>query len=546
MSTKEATNARNMGFYVPKGVKAALDKAQGDGYTRVYTKTDIPQLSGGIGQTIGNDEVFAHIPANARCIERRTDAVSMAILSFIRRDGTEANGVSTKLKDVLEDIQDLLSDIEEHCIKQGVAFLYYNGTNIKLVPKGKVVGSFLMKDGEYGQYTDVANNINVALNSTNTIRVGINGVLPPQTVALAPCMEMSNIMSARSAEYEKAIVGLNMVLALEGGTPEQTDEFVTSLLETYGGIDNIKHLLPVKVPENTKLTPITVRPRDTEVPYLETYIQAILDVARAYGVPPVLIYYMEQSTYNNVREAKKDFYDSTVEPRWRRICRDLTKGMRTVIGLAISNDLKVSYDYNHVRGLNPGIEEILPNIDRGVGAPVLTRNEARGLIGFPDREDGDVIVDQYNTTTFSFNEPVELTSTDQKNMVARITKYAADGVEPEAIVNNELYKLNLLYDKFLTKSELRRTQRFLDAGMYDEKSGAKKLVRFVHVDFYTALGFKDFKYISHKSGDLCGDPDCILADGAVGHLNEKILDGCKCLITPTATKQMTATKLEKK
>ena len=157
----------------------------------------------------------------------------------------------------------------------------------------------------------------------------------------------------------------------------------------------------------------------------------------------------------------------------------------------------------------------IPNLLR-----VMSRNEIREQIGRePDDEDETV-------------EPVAQNSQDQEDQNDRITDYFERKVDMADIVDDELYRLNQLYDRDEMDCVLSRTVRYIKSDRYSGTiDDVITLVRLIHIDYYTSLGFRNFQRVVH-TGEFKCQTNCNLRAVSAENTQDVVL-GCRCLVYPT-------------
>jgi phage portal protein BeeE len=98
------------------------------------------------------------------------------------------------------------------------------------------------------------------------------------------------------------------------------------------------------------------------------------EVAAAYHVPPPMVGILDHATYSNITEQHKIVYQDTLGPWLTSIAEDIE--LQLLPGLDDSEGVYV--EFNIAEKLRGSFEDQARSIQALVGAPVLSRNEARG------------------------------------------------------------------------------------------------------------------------------------------------------------------------
>ena len=102
-------------------------------------------------------------------------------------------------------------------------------------------------------------------------------------------------------------------------TPEQAQQLENDLSRRFRGVDKAHRWAVLRF--QAELKSMNITPKDAE--FLGLLNWSLEDVARAYGVPIDLV--GGQRTYQNVREARQDFWSTTLLPEARFIADELTE-----------------------------------------------------------------------------------------------------------------------------------------------------------------------------------------------------------------------------
>lgn len=155
-----------------------------------------------------------------------------------------------------------------------------------------------------------------------------------------------------------------------------------------------------------------INPRDAQ--YVEARRLTREEVAAAYHIAPPLIGLLDHATYSNIREQHKQLYQDTLGP-W---CAEIEQE----IGLQLIPDLAgddVYVEFNIAEKLQGSFEEQAQQLQAAVGAPYMTRNEARALQNLPSVPGGDELIVPLNVLEGGLASPRD---TAPKQLPARRVK----------------------------------------------------------------------------------------------------------------------------
>jgi HK97 family phage portal protein len=171
---------------------------------------------------------------------------------------------------------------------------------------------------------------------------------------------------------------------------EQIRTLQTTMANKYSGPDNF-HRLPMVLTEGLKAREISLSAEDAQL--LEARKFQVVDIARAFGVPPHMIGETTGSSAVGAgyEQQARDFVMHTLRLHLKRLEQELNrklfprdngKFVRFDLSDLIEGDAKAQADYNRAALGGPG-----------TGQGWLTVNEVRRTKGLPSVEGGDVIFD---------------------------------------------------------------------------------------------------------------------------------------------------------
>lgn len=129
-----------------------------------------------------------------------------------------------------------------------------------------------------------------------------------------------------------------------------------------------------------------------QLQYIESRKLTREEVAAAYFIPPPMVGIMDSATFSNITEQHKMLYQDTLGPWLTMISQELQLQL-----FADFEDTDGLYlEFNLAAKLAGSFEEQATVLSTAVGAPIMTRNEARGRQNLPAIEGGDELVTPLN------------------------------------------------------------------------------------------------------------------------------------------------------
>lgn len=174
-------------------------------------------------------------------------------------------------------------------------------------------------------------------------------------------------------------------------TQEQIDSLKRGYAERYAGTDNSGK--PMVLTEGLKLTELSMTAADAEL--LDSRKFNVIDIARAFGVPPHMIGAQETTSSwgSGVEQMSIGFVKYTLKPYLNRITdevnRKIFKSARYYIEFELNDLIK-----GDSKAESDALRQALGG-SQGIGW--MTPNEVRKLKNLPPIEGGDVLYDPKNT-----------------------------------------------------------------------------------------------------------------------------------------------------
>jgi HK97 family phage portal protein len=141
------------------------------------------------------------------------------------------------------------------------------------------------------------------------------------------------------------------------------------------------------------------------------------EVAAAFHVHPAMVGIMEHANFANMREQHRSTYQDTLGP--------LLSQLEAAFSLQLADDLDLPetayFEFNIKEKMRGSFEEEAQSLQTAVGAPHMTRNEARARANLPRIDGGDELVTPLNVMIGGQASP---TDAGAQNLSARL----ADGI----------------------------------------------------------------------------------------------------------------------
>ena len=186
--------------------------------------------------------------------------------------------------------------------------------------------------------------------------------------------------------FKNGVLSQNLAFMLNGPlTSEQVEDFYRRLEERHGGAERANRPMVVdagigKV-ENLGLS-------NREMEFFQGLTFTLQDVARIYAVPPPLMYDQTRATYNNVLEAKRDFYENAVTQEWRFLEAGMQERFAPMLPPHLQ-DVELRFDTAGIEALQEDVSQRAQRDQDDVERGIRTINEVRQERGLPRVPWGD-------------------------------------------------------------------------------------------------------------------------------------------------------------
>lgn len=144
--------------------------------------------------------------------------------------------------------------------------------------------------------------------------------------------------------------------------------------------------------DGMKLERIGFSAREDE--FSEVTKLSLQTIASVYHVSPVMVGILDNANYSNTREFRKMLYGQTLGPMLRMIEERLNQSLAPMLG----TDSNRYLEFDIRAKLSGDFEEQASILSTSVGAPWITRNEARATQNLPALPGGDELITPLNVT----------------------------------------------------------------------------------------------------------------------------------------------------
>lgn len=142
-----------------------------------------------------------------------------------------------------------------------------------------------------------------------------------------------------------------------------------------------------------------------DLQYVESRKLTREEVAAAYFIPPPMVGILDHATFSNITEQHKMLYQDTLGPILAEFVDELWLQLLPEFG-----DTDLYVEFNMLEKLRGSFEEQVSQIQAAVGAPWLTRDEARARFNLSPVEGGDQLVVPLNVLVGGQASPSDVDS----------------------------------------------------------------------------------------------------------------------------------------
>ncbi|MGQ7313381.1 phage portal protein [Microbacterium arabinogalactanolyticum] len=142
-----------------------------------------------------------------------------------------------------------------------------------------------------------------------------------------------------------------------------------------------------------------------DMQYIEARKLSREETAAAYFIPPPMVGILDNATFGNIEEQHKMLYQDTLGPHLQEIQQEIALQLINTEWPADASKLYV--EFNMLEKLRGSFEEQASQMQTSVGAPFLTRNEARARLNLPRIEGADELVVPLNVLVGGLASPTD-------------------------------------------------------------------------------------------------------------------------------------------
>lgn len=142
-----------------------------------------------------------------------------------------------------------------------------------------------------------------------------------------------------------------------------------------------------------------------DMQYIEARKLSREEAAAAYFIPPPMVGILDHATFGNIEEQHKMLYQDTLGPTLQEVQQEIALQL---IRAEWPNEASTLYvEFNMLEKLRGSFEEQASQMQTSVGAPFLTRNEARARLNLPRIEGADELVVPLNVLVGGLASPTD-------------------------------------------------------------------------------------------------------------------------------------------
>ena len=157
-------------------------------------------------------------------------------------------------------------------------------------------------------------------------------------------------------------------------------------------------------------TPVSQTAKDLQ--YIEGRKLTREEVAAAYFVPPPMVGILDHATFSNITEQHKMLYQDTLGPTLAMVQEEIE--LQLVPDFEPGSPQRFYVEFNLREKLTGSFEERADAIQKSVGGPTMTVNEARALDNRPPIDGGDNLIVPLNVTQNGDQNPIPADQPDEQ------------------------------------------------------------------------------------------------------------------------------------
>ena len=172
---------------------------------------------------------------------------------------------------------------------------------------------------------------------------------------------------------------------------EQKKKFATAFREAWGAGGSKAGSIPI-LEDGMEIKPFSTSFKESE--WSQSVVLTREAVAAAYGVNPSLIWHSNTQTYASARDNARALYAECLGPVIQMLQQRINAFLLPMVGA----DSNTYVEFDLTEKLKGSFEERAQIFQSAVGAPWMTRNEARAANNLPKVEGGDKLITPLNVT----------------------------------------------------------------------------------------------------------------------------------------------------
>lgn len=181
-------------------------------------------------------------------------------------------------------------------------------------------------------------------------------------------------------------------------TDEQRKNFATAFRESWSGNGSKSGSIPI-MEDGMEIKPFQTSFKESE--WANSVKLSRESVASAYGVNPSLIWHSDTQTYASSKDNARALYSECLGP----VIQMLQQRINSFLIPKVDSNPNLYVEFDLTEKLKGSFEERASILQTSVGAPWLTRNEARADLNLPPIDGGDELITPLNVAVNGVPSP---------------------------------------------------------------------------------------------------------------------------------------------
>jgi HK97 family phage portal protein len=204
----------------------------------------------------------------------------------------------------------------------------------------------------------------------------------------------------------------------------QRQQLLTDLNGRFSGSKNAGR--PMLLEGDFEWKEMGLSPKDMD--FLNLKHMSATDIALCFGVPSQLVGVPDSQTYSNVAEARLALYEETIIPYLRKVESDINEWLIP----QYDEDVNFEYDIDRIPALSERRRIIYTNVIAAVDKGIMTRNEAREMVGLSPIDGADDLLVPANL--FALNDG-KVPEAEEPEPEEEVDLYDDREVDAKAVTN---------------------------------------------------------------------------------------------------------------